>query len=191
MLETISFYLFAILIIASFSIVAFSANILYAMSALASGMIFISGLFFTLGADFLGVVQISVYTGAVMALYAFGMMFFDSTKEVKEHIKHTKTIAILGVGSAVMVAIIILIPRIVIMSVSKSALDAHSIESGNVESLGMLLFTKYLLPFEIAAVMLLIAMIAGIILVKKDKFALDSSALDSNALDSGALKDNL
>lgn len=185
MLETISFYLFAILIIASFSIVAFSANILYAMSALATGMIFISGLFFTLGADFLGVVQISVYTGAVMALYAFGMMFFDSTKEVREHIKHTKTIAILGVGSAIMVAIIILIPRIVIISVGDSALKSQVESQGNVESLGMLLFTKYLLPFEIAAVMLLIAMIAGIVLVKKD------APRDSSALDSSTLKENL
>ena len=194
MLETISFYLFAILIIASFSVVAFSANILYAMSALAAGMIFISGLFFTLGADFLGVVQISVYTGAVMALYAFGMMFFDSTKEVREHIKHTKTIAILGVGSAIMVAIIILIPRIVIISVGESVGDSalkSQVESqGNVESLGMLLFTKYLLPFEIAAVMLLIAMIAGIVLVKKDA-PRDSNTLDSNALDSSTLKENL
>ncbi len=191
MLETISFYLFAILIIASFSIVAFSANILYAMSALAAGMIFISGLFFTLGADFLGVVQISVYTGAVMALYAFGMMFFDSTKEVREHIKHTKTIAILGVGSAIMVAIIILIPRIVIISIGESALESQGVvEQGNVESLGILLFTKYLLPFEIAAVMLLIAMIAGIILVKKDA-PQDLSALDSNAPNSSALKENL
>lgn len=196
MLETISFYLFAILIIASFSIVVLSANILYSMSALAAGMIFISGLFFTLGAEFLGVVQIAVYTGAVMALYAFGMMFFDSTKEVREQLKHTKTIAILGVGSAIMVAIIILIPRIVIMSVGESvgelALKSQgNVESlGNVEQLGILLFTKYLLPFEIAAVMLLIAMIAGIVLVKKDA-PRDSNALDSNALDSSTLKENL
>ena len=166
MLEFISFYLFAILIIASFVIVAFSANILYAMSALAAGMIFISGLFFTLGADFLGVVQISVYTGAVMALYAFGMMFFDSGEKVRERVHHSKTIAILGFGSALMVAVIILIPRIVIFSVRNGESQAEQL--GNVESLGRLLFTKYLLPFEIAAVMLLIAMIAGIVLVKKD-----------------------
>lgn len=166
MLELISFYLFSILIIASFAVVAFSANILYAMSALASGMIFISGLFFTLGSEFLGVVQIAVYTGAVMALYAFGMMFFDSGEKVRERVSHSKTIALLGFGSALMVAFIILIPRIVIFSVSKG--EAQVSQLGNVESLGQLLFTKYLLPFEIAAVMLLIAMIAGIILVKKD-----------------------
>lgn len=164
MLEAISFYLFAILIIASFSIVALSSNILYSMSALAAGMIFISGIFFTLGAEFLGVVQIAVYTGAVMALYAFGMMFFDSSKEVREYRQYTKTIALLSVGSALMVAIIVAIPRIVIMSVGEAPQS-----QGNVESLGMLLFTKYLLPFELAAIMLLIAMVAGIILVKKDE----------------------
>lgn len=164
MLETISFYLFAILIIASFSIVVLSSNILYSMSALAAGMIFISGIFFTLGAEFLGVVQIAVYTGAVMALYAFGMMFFDSSKEVREYRQYTKTIALLSVGSALMVAIIVAIPRIVIISVGEAPQS-----QGNVESLGMLLFTKYLLPFELAAIMLLIAMVAGIILVKKDE----------------------
>lgn len=164
MLETISFYLFAILIIASFSIVALSSNILYSMSALAAGMIFISGIFFTLGAEFLGVVQIAVYTGAVMALYAFGMMFFDSSKEVREYRQYTKTIALLSVGSALMVALIVAIPRIVIMTVGEAPQS-----QGNVESLGMLLFTKYLLPFELAAIMLLIAMVAGIILVKKDE----------------------
>ena len=166
MLEAISFYLFAILIIASFSIVVLSSNILYSMSALAAGMIFISGIFFTLGAEFLGVVQIAVYTGAVMALYAFGMMFFDSSKEVREYRQYTKTIALLSVGSALMVALIIAIPRIVIINMG----EASQVESrGNVESLGMLLFTKYLLPFELAAIMLLIAMVAGIILVKKEE----------------------
>lgn len=166
MLEAISFYLFAILIIASFSIVVLSSNILYSMSALAAGMIFISGIFFTLGAEFLGVVQIAVYTGAVMALYAFGMMFFDSSKEVREYRQYTKTIALLSVGSALMVALIVAIPRIVIINMG----EASQVESqGNVESLGMLLFTKYLLPFELAAIMLLIAMIAGIILVKKEE----------------------
>lgn len=179
MFDLITFYLFSALVIASFCVVVFSKNILYAMSALAAGMIFISGLFFTLGAEFLGVVQISVYTGAVMALYAFGMMFFDSTKEVREIVRGSKIIAILSVGCAVMVAFIVLIPRVVLMNVEKSPT-----QSGNIESLGMLLFTKYLLPFEIAAVMLLIAMIAGIALVKKDLVRGDSSDSSDLAQDS-------
>jgi len=88
MYELIAFYLFSGLTIAMFLIVVLSKNALYSMSALAAGMILISGFFFLLDADFLGVVQIIVYTGAVMALYAFGMMFFDTTRDVKEKIQN-------------------------------------------------------------------------------------------------------
>ncbi|MDE6886838.1 MAG: NADH-quinone oxidoreductase subunit J [Helicobacteraceae bacterium] len=166
MLEIISFYLFSILIIVSFSIVVLSSNILYAMTALASGMIFISGIFFTLGAEFLGVVQISVYTGAVMALYAFGMMFFDSAKEIKETMKHTKIVCFLSVGIAIILVFIICIPRIASINVASTSLLNVS---GNIEQIGISLFTEYLIPFELAAVMLLVAMIAGIIITKKDE----------------------
>ena len=97
MFEAIAFYTFSILVIGMFGVVVFSRNALYAMSALAGGMIFISGFFFLLDASFLGVVQIIVYTGAVMALYAFGMMFFDSAKDVKENIKYKKIIYTLSI----------------------------------------------------------------------------------------------
>ena len=60
MYETIAFYIFSALTIGMFTIVVMSKNALYAMSALAGGMIFISGFFFILGAEFLGVVQITV-----------------------------------------------------------------------------------------------------------------------------------
>ena len=84
MFEVVAFYLFAFLTIAMFSVTVITKNALYALSSLAAGMIFISAFFFLLGAEFLGAVQIVVYTGAVMALYAFGMMFFDSINDVKE-----------------------------------------------------------------------------------------------------------
>ena len=82
MFEVVAFYLFAFLTIAMFLITVITKNALYALSSLAAGMIFISAFFFILDADFLGVVQIVVYTSAVMALYAFGMMFFDSIKDI-------------------------------------------------------------------------------------------------------------
>ena len=68
MYEVIAFYVFAALTIGMFSIVVMTKNALYAMSALAGGMIFVSGFFFILDAEFLGVVQITVYSGAIMAL---------------------------------------------------------------------------------------------------------------------------
>ncbi len=163
MFEAIAFYTFSILVIGMFGVVVFSKNALYAMSALAGGMIFISGFFFLLGADFLGVVQIIVYTGAVMALYAFGMMFFDSAKDIKENIKYKKIIYTLSVLSAIFTIFILMAP---IYSVKIEAMYPTIQNVGNIQMIGLILFTKYLVPFELAAIMLLVAMIAGIVLVK-------------------------
>ena len=110
MFEIFSFYFFGALSLAFFAISIFSKNVLYAMSALAAGMIFISGLFFLLGAEFLGVVQIMVYCGAVMVLYGFSIMFFDANKSVKEKIKGKKTIYFLGVLSAVLIVLAFALP---------------------------------------------------------------------------------
>jgi NADH-quinone oxidoreductase subunit J len=163
MFETIAFYTFAFLTILSFSIVVTTKNVLYSMSALASGMIIISGFFFMLNADFLGVVQLIVYTGAVIALYAFAMIFFDSTRDVSES-KTGKTIFILTVLSSIMVVLILTAPM---GSEDVSALYPIHEGVGNAQDVGMVLFTKYLVPFEVAAVMLLVAMIGGIIMAGK------------------------
>jgi NADH-quinone oxidoreductase subunit J len=164
MYETVAFYIFAALTIASFSVTVTTKNSLYALSTLASGMIFIAGFFFLLDAEFLGVVQIVVYTGAVMALYAFGMMFFDSTRDIKEKIKAKKIIYTLAILSAVFIFLIVAAP-LWIHQVTPLYPPAEGMANAN--AVGMVLFTKYLVPFEAAAVMLLVAMIAGIVLVSK------------------------
>jgi len=165
MFEVIAFYTFSILTIIMFGIVVFSKNALYAMSALAGGMIFISGFFFLLGAEFLGVVQIIVYSGAIMAIYAFGMMFFDTTRDVKEDIHCKKVLYSLSIISAVLIVIILSAP---VYSVNIEALYPSVIDGvGNIQVIGLVLFTKYLIPFELAAIMLLVAMISGILLVSK------------------------
>lgn len=164
MFEAIAFYLFAALTIGMFTITVMTSQALYALTAMAAGMIFISAFFFMLGADFLGVVQIIVYTGAVMALYAFGMMFFDTTRTMVEKRENPRTIFILGVIAATLVVFIVISPII------STNLEAHyPIEAalGNSQAIGMILFTKFLVPFEVAAVMLLVAMIAGIVLAGK------------------------
>ncbi len=164
MYETIAFYLFAGLTIAMFTVTVMSRNALYAMSSLAAGMIFISAFFFLLDADFLGVVQIIVYSGAVMAVYAFGMMFMDTLKDVKEKNPSKKVVFFLTGMIALILVVILLTPMI---SDKVKALYPMSEEVGNAEAVGVVLFTKYLVPFEVAAVMLLVAMIAGIILASK------------------------
>ena len=164
MFEAIAFYLFAVLTAVMFYITVMTKQALFALTALAAGMIFISAFFFILGADFLGVVQIIVYTGAVMALYAFGMMFFDTTRELKEKNGSTLITAGLSILSAILIVLIFAAP----IFGSKIQISAPAIEGAtNSQSVGMVLFTKYLVPFELAAVMLLIAMVAGIVLAGK------------------------
>ena len=164
MFEAVAFYLFAFLTITMFIITVTTSQALYALTALAAGMIFISAFFFILGADFLGAIQIIVYTGAVMALYAFGMMFFDTTRSVKEKQGNKFIITGLSTLAAVLVVLIVAAPMV---SNNIVAFYPAVHGMGNVQNVGLVLFTKYLVPFELAAVMLLVAMVAGIVLAGK------------------------
>ena len=164
MFEIVAFIIFSVLTISMFSITVLTNNALYALSSLAAGMIFISAFFFLLNADFLGSVQIVVYTGAVMSLYAFGMMFFDSLAEVKEKIKNPRLVFLLSGMLALIIVIVLIAPLI------GEGVDANypvHPEYGNSVDVGLILFTKYLVPFEVAAIMLLVAMIGGIVLAGK------------------------
>ncbi len=164
MFEQIAFYLFAVLTIGLFLVTVFSKNVLYAMTSLASGMVIIAGFFFLVGADFLGVVQLIVYVGAVMALYAFAMMFFNVTKDLKE--KTTSNIWVMIVGVTMALLLTIVFSGVVNPEAIYASLPINN-NITNPQAVGMALFTKYLVPFEVAAIMLLIAMIGGIILAGK------------------------
>lgn len=172
MLDSIAFYFFGALCITSFVIVVSSSRVIYAMTALACGMIFIAGIFFVLNAEFLAVVQIIVYGGSVVALYAFAMMFFDSSKDVVES-SHNEWIAcVLCVGIAIVLVAIFGMPIVAnnleLIALNSTQLDVP--DFNNIQKIGYVLFTKYILPFEIAAFMLLVAMVIGIVLsVKKQK----------------------
>jgi len=163
-MEAIAFYIFGALIVGLFLVTVFSKNVLYAMSSLAAGMVLISGLFFILGADFIGAVQLVVYSGAIMALYAFGMMFFDTTREVKEKNSSSLVVFLLSGLSALILVVIFAAPQI---GQNITPLVTAPEGADNPHAIGVVLFTKYLIPFEVAAVMLLVAMIAGIILASK------------------------
>jgi len=191
--EGFAFYLFSALTIGLFLVTVLSKNVLYAMTSLAAAMVLISGFFFILGADFLGVVQLIVYVGAIMALYSFSMMFFDATKDIKEKNTNPALVFLLGGLSALVLVLMFAAPIMNdslnmanLMVDGKSYLEYidgnlsryaqysldHDIQAsvasiGNAQSVGVILFTKYLIPFEVAAVMLLVAMISGIILAGK------------------------
>ena len=179
MFEIVAFTLFSILTISMFLITVLTNNTLYALSSLAAGMIFISGFFFLLDAEFLGVVQIVVYSGAVMALYAFGMMFFDTLSEVEEKINNPRLAFFLSGTIALIIVIILIAP---ILGQNIEAQNPVNNEVSNSVNIGMTLFTKYLLPFEMAALMLLIAMIGAIVLASK-KMNISFSELEEKDID--------
>jgi len=176
---TIAFYFFAVLTTLLFLVTVMSKNVLYAMTSLAAGMVLISGFFFILGADFLGVVQLIVYVGAVMALYSFAMMFFDVNRDIKEKNGSAATVFVLGGAIALMLVIVFSAP---IIGQGASSLYPAAAGASNPQAVGLVLFTKYLVPFEVAAVMLLVAMIAGIILAGK-KMDLSLSTTEEEILD--------
>ncbi|NKQ41598.1 MAG: NADH-quinone oxidoreductase subunit J [Sulfurovum sp.] len=184
-MTTFAFYFFATLITLLFLVTVLSRNVLYAMTALAAGMVLISGLFFMLDAAFLGAVQLVVYVGAVMALYSFAMMFFDANKDIKERNGSAVTVFLLGGAIAVMLVVIFTAPLI---GQGVASLYPPAEGATNPQAVGLVLFTKYLVPFEVAAVMLLVAMISGIILAgKKMDFSLSvveaTKSIDSKTID--------
>jgi len=194
MFEVVAFYLFAFLTISMFSITVITKNALYALSSLAAGMIFISAFFFLLGAEFLGAVQIVVYTGAVMALYAFGMMFFDSIKEIKESPTNPRLTFVLT-GIIALIIVFIFIAPIIGANITATypvgmAAELYGTIDGNTQDIGVVLFTKYLVPFEVAAVMLLVAMIGGIVLSGK-KMDVSLSEQNDKEQDIQKIKDTI
>lgn len=166
MIEEIAFYFFAVVVLGFFLIAVLSKNMLYALSALAAGMVFLSGFYFLLDAEFLGVIQIIVYSGAVLGLYSFAMMFFDSSKEIKEKLKAKKSFFTLVVLSAILLLAIFSGFKIQNNSTDLALADPALFDYN--KQLAFAVFSKYLLAFEFIAILLLIALICAIVLTHKE-----------------------
>jgi NADH-quinone oxidoreductase subunit J len=122
----------------------------------------LAGLFVLLEAFFLAAIQILVYAGAVMVLFLFVIMLLDLKAEERRKIK------IFGLGGGVIsVGAILAIFFKCLESTPLTATRAPDFKAGTVE-LGKLLFSEYLLPFEIVSVLLLVAMVGVVLLSKKD-----------------------
>jgi NADH-quinone oxidoreductase subunit J len=110
------------------------------------------------------------------------MMFFDATKDIKEKHNNPALVFLLGGLMAVLFVVMFSAPIIGdnVQTLYPYAVDEFGHAVKNAEHVGMVLFTKYLVPFEVAAVMLLVAMIAGIILAGKK---MDYSLTECEATD--------
>ena len=123
-------------------------------------IISMSGLFLLLHAFFLAAVQILVYAGAVMVLFLFVIMLLDLKEEARRRIKFFGFIlGIIAVGGIISAFVKSL------AAVKSNSGDAHL--EGDTAALGKMLFSQYVLPFEIVSVLLLVAMVGVILLSKK------------------------
>lgn len=159
------FYLFAGLsLLFGFLVVAnpFSRNPVTSAMFLVLTIASLAGLFVLLGAFFLAAVQIVVYAGAVMVLFLFVIMLLDLKAEARKKFK----IGSVAIGGVSVGALLLLFAS----AVHRSQLPTGTTPTLNGETipLGKLLFTEYLLPFEIVSILLLVAMVGVILLSKKD-----------------------
>lgn len=142
-------------------------NPVYSALALLAMFFHVAGLYVTLHAEFLFAVQLMVYAGAILIFYLFAVMFL--TKKQPDRY-HTQSWASLLIGGALLVEIAVLAGQHSMSfgsAVTRTALPPPS-EDGNTQAIGHLLYTSYLFPFEVASLILLVAMVGAVVLSKKD-----------------------
>jgi NADH-quinone oxidoreductase subunit J len=159
------FYIFAFLtLVFGFLVVAnpFSRNPVTSAMFLVLTIASLAGLFVLLHAFFLAAVQVLVYAGAVMVLFLFVIMLLDLKAEERRKIQ------LFGiVGATISVGAILAIFLRSLANAPLSVATELNLE-GSTIPLGKLLFTQYLLPFEIVSILLLVAMVGVVLLSKKD-----------------------
>jgi NADH-quinone oxidoreductase subunit J len=119
-----------------------------------------AGLFVLLNAFFLAAVQVLVYAGAVMVLFLFVIMLLDLKEEERRKLNKVAV----GAGS---VGVAVIAGILIKAMMSAKPASAQLVE-GTTKPLGKILFTQYLLPFEILSLLLLVAMVGVILLSKKE-----------------------
>jgi NADH-quinone oxidoreductase subunit J len=165
-MTAILFYILAFLtLVFGFLVIAnpFSRNPVTSAMFLVLTIISLAGLFVLLHAWFLAAVQVLVYAGAVMVLFLFVIMLLDLRAEERRRFKILAVIG--GMTSAGAILLIFLCNLLGAAPVGPT--DPPSLEGGTF-ALGKLLFTQYVLPFEIVSVLLLVAMVGVVLLSKKD-----------------------
>ncbi len=175
--QTGFFYLFAAVLLFAALRVITARNPVHAVLYLMLAFSQAAAIWLLLKAEFLGITLVLVYLGAVMVLFLFVVMMLDITLEkVREGLwRHYPLAALLG---AIVVAEIVAVLWTGFPSVSAMPEAGASAGVSNTHALGLLLYTEYLYPIEVAAVILLVAMVAAIALTlrrRKDSKAINPS----------------
>jgi NADH-quinone oxidoreductase subunit J len=170
--EAIAFYFISACILGFAVLVISTKDTVHSVLFLVLDFLFVAALYVMLGAEFVAAIQILVYAGGIVVLYLFVVMLVNLKRPPEAHADpHRKT----KWGFALAVAMLV---ELVVVTTYSYVRPAHPMAaaaaadtvqlSGNTERVGWLLYTSYLIPFEIASMLLLVAMIGAIVLAKRE-----------------------
>ncbi len=165
MFEQFLFIVFSLIAIGSALAVVLMRNPVYCAVSLVVCLFQVAGLFMLLRSPFLAVVQVFIYVGAVMVLFLFAIMLLDMRQIGFERLFFMRGWVPYALIAGVAVEFLAVIYGGKIDSLMRT--DTTSII--DVKTFGRVLFTEYLLPFEIVSILLLVAMVAAIVMVKRSK----------------------
>jgi len=169
MLHAIAFYTLATFILGFAVLVVSTRNTVHSVLYLVLNFLAVAALYVLLTAQFLAVIQVLVYAGGIVVLYLFVVMLVNLKRPPEDHAAPQRQgwigFALAGLVLAELAGIVMFgrgaAPPGPNMEVSDLAMH-------NVERVGMLLYTDYLIPFELASMLLLVAMVGAIILAKRE-----------------------
>ena len=171
MLEAVVFYVLAALVLGFGVLVITARNTVHSVLFLVANFLCVAVLYVLLAAEFLAVIQVLVYAGGIVVLYLFVVMLVNlrAVPEARLDPRRQSRLGFLITG-----ALLVEVIAIIVYSASRpvivppSLAQAEAPVSGNTEVVGWLLYTRYLIPFEVASMLLLVAMIGAIVLAKRE-----------------------
>ena len=163
-IELICFLLLSSVVVVGAIGVVFLTNIVYSAFLLGGVFMAVAGLYLLLNASFVAAAQVLVYVGAVNVLILFAIMLVNK----KEDLKPIEGLRLRRILSGVVCSVLLILLTRVNFSSNWNIPGPKSIGEEATERIGEHLFTDYLLPFELASVLLLMAMIGAIVLARRD-----------------------
>ena len=169
MLVTLAFYLFSTVLIASAIAVIAARNPVHSVLFLILAFFNAAGLFVLLGAEFLAMILVVVYVGAVAVLFLFVVMMLDiDFAELKRGTLQFLPIG-LGVGGVLAAELVFLVSFNWQIPVAAHTASATPVGTSNTAAIGAILYTDYVYYFQIAGLVLLVAMIGAIVLTLRHR----------------------
>jgi NADH-quinone oxidoreductase subunit J len=163
MIQNIFFFLSALALFSAIMTI-FSKNLVHSILYLILCFFAIAGHYLLLNAEFLAIVNVIVYTGAIMVLFLFAVMLLNLNKTKRIRPSRFSLFAAVFSGGALLLVFVAAVKKHS-ANVVPAMLDS---DFGSIRSLGKILFNDFILPFELSSILFLSAMIGAIILIKKE-----------------------